>query len=215
MNKKVVVTSINLPVQCIKSIININDSRVEMPIKEALNLFAGPKDKNSDDFKIKSMNTIINVPFEYKNQRVIPFEAIDVKNDVFSIINIQKNHIIKTNDIKFFKIKFTFANENVKEFIVPSFVKFYSSRIGLFVPAEFIKSRHILLDYTGNMVKATDAELVENFVMTDYYSIKTAYELDDSDENNELSCNFYLNGILANISYNNFKMKDDSELIDE
>ena len=73
---------------------------------------------------------------------------------------------------------------------------------------EFLKSRDILLDVSGRMVKIEDAEVIEDFEMTNYYNIKVAYENDENNETQKIWFNFYLNGILANVSYNNFQKKD-------
>ena len=77
-----------------------------------------------------------------------------------------------------------------------------------YIPVEFLKSRDILLDVSGRMVKIEDAEVIEDFEMTNYYNIKVAYEKDENNETQKIWFNFYLNGILANVSYNNFQKKD-------
>lgn len=214
MTKKSIATSINLPVESVKTIIDVDDRGVEIPISDALNIFVSQNDKDGDDVKIRTMNSIAYVPSEYVDQRSIPLDVIEVEHDDVNIVNIKKRQIEKTNDLKFFKVKLTFINDLTREFIVPSFVKFYSSRTGSFVPVEFLRSRHILTDYTGNIVKADDSELVEDFKMTDYYTIKVVYDLEEKnlDEAKEkalpCTCNFYLNGVLANVAYNNFQIKE-------
>lgn len=66
------------------------------------------------------------------------------------------------------------------------------------------------------MVKIADTEQVD-FKMTDFYNINVIYEVNDVDVEDDVnnnrrhlneSCNFYLNGILSNVSYNNFQKKD-------
>ena len=59
-----------------------------------------------------------------------------------------------------------------------------------------------------NLVKIEDAEVIEDFKMTNYYNIKVAYEKDENNETQKIWFNFYLNKILANVSYNNFQKKD-------
>lgn len=172
---------------------------------------------DDDEQKIRTMNLISYAPESNDISKYIPEELIERKIDLLNITNIRKRPIEKTNDgIKFFKVSFEFRNTKIKTFIVPSFVKFYSSKTASFVPVEYLKSRHILLDYEGNMVKAADAQLVDDFKMTDYYNIKVVYELDEADFDKDnkpkkCTCNFYLNGVLANVSYNNFQMKETSE----
>ena len=108
-----------------------------------------------------------------------------------------------------FKLTVKYYNEKEKTIIVPSYVKFYSAHTCSFVSAEYIRSRHILLDAAGHYVKAMDSEEITDFKPTDFYSFKVLYEIDDKYiENGKVQpgvCNFYLNDILCNISYNSFQ----------
>lgn len=176
----------------------------------AFNYFKNSKD---DKTKIRSMNTMSILPDGFESLRTLPKDLIKITHDDCSIISIKKNPIEKTNDIKFYKIKIEFYNGIKKELIVPSYVKFYSMLLGTFVTAEKVRARHILMDYGGAPIKAEDAELIENFKMTNYYGIKVSYEIPidfmDGDKPKPGICNFYLDGVLANVSYNNFQMKEE------
>ena len=68
----------------------------------------------------------------------------------------------------------------------------------MFIAVEHLKSRDILVDYSFKMVKVEDAEEIKDYQMPEeYWNIKVAYDEDEG-------MNFYLDGILANVSYNNF-----------
>lgn len=208
--KKTIATSVNLPVENISTIIDVDSPSVEINIEDAIKKLKGGA--------LRSMNAVITVNnfSEMQNPRNLNLKNIDIDYDLFQITKIERKKIEKTNDIKFFKSTVEFANGLTKTIIAPSYIKLYSSRRGCFIPIEFVRNRDILLDYTGNMVKISDAELVD-FKMTDFYNINVVYEIEevdvDADINNNRkhlneNCNFYFNGILANVSYNNFQKKD-------
>lgn len=213
-NEKTSITtsSINLPVETVSTIIDVDNPNVEITIEDAIEKL------KKDATDISSQNTQITITnvSELQNPRSINLDNVILNHLPIQILKIERKRIERTNEIKFFKATVDFSNGNQKTFIVPSFVKFYSSRRGAFIPIEFIRNRDILLDYTGNIVKIADAEPVD-FEMTDFYNINVAYntieinEKEDAENNikhlNE-NYNFYLNGILANISYNNFQKKD-------
>ena len=199
--------SINLPVETVLSIIDVNDKRVEVDMKEALKRFKGKSDET-----MQSMNTVVTA--QYKDLDLKLFEKAYYDHCTFTIYNIDRKKIERTNELKFFNVRIEFSTGKVKTFTVPSYVKFYSSQRGIFIPVEYIKNRDILIDYTGNIAKIDDAALNESFKMTDFYNIATTYEVEESPELNEYSkilneCNFYLNGVLTNISYNNFQKKEE------
>lgn len=87
--------------------------------------------------------------------------------------------------------------------------------VGIFIPVEYVRNRDILLDYSGNIVKIDDTVLNEDFKMTDFYNINTVYEIEEYDLNDYMKvlseCNFYLNGVLTNIPYNNFQIQKKEE----
>ena len=204
---RIINASVNLPVESIQTLIDINDKNVEIDINAAMK-----KLKEKSDESIQSLNTIVTA--EYKDPEKKIFEKACYDHDTFTISSIERKKIEKTNDIKFYNVRIEFSTGIIKEFVVPSFIKFYSSQRGIFIPVEYARNKDILLDYTGNIAKIDDAVLNESFKMTDFYSINTTYELDESPDLNEYmkilnECNFYLNGILTNIPYNNFQKKDD------
>ncbi len=199
--------SVNLPVETILTLIDIDDKEVEVDINDIVKKF---KNNKQNDQKIRTLNTYITANYKETDKRT--FEDAILEYDTFTITNIDRKKIENTNEIKFYDIKLEFSTGIIKKFVVPSYVKFYSSHRGLFIPAEYVRNRDILIDYTGNMVKIDDAKLNESFTMTDFYSITVNYDIADFDLNDyqkRLSdSNFYLNGVLTNISYNNFQKKD-------
>lgn len=219
MAKKNFTASINLPVECLSTVIDTNDKNVLVPIEKIVKYFNSTEKlgTDNDDVKnIQSLNTITVIDSEFSDQRAIPFDAIHVEHDVFSINSCKRKPIHKTNSLRFYLLNVEFANGICKSFIVPSYVKFYSYFTGAWIPVEHVRARHILMDYTGSMVKSSDAVVLPDFNMTDYYNIKVMYTLDESNVNsegkpNQFTCNFYLNGILANISYNNFQILDSND----
>ena len=84
MAKKSIVTSVNLPVESLYTIIDIDDKNVEIPIEKAFKKYVNAKNDDSDnDLKIKTMNTISSMPSEYVNQKNIPLDVIKVENEVY------------------------------------------------------------------------------------------------------------------------------------
>ena len=209
MAKVFVTSTINLPVESTQTIIDVDDPRVDVPAEEAFSTFSKRQD---DERKFRSMNSIMVVEPEYTGQRDIPDEKIQRDHDIVIIKDIKKRRVEKTG-IKMFKLNVIFRNGNQKTMILPSYVKLYSSHTGNFIPVEFIRSRNLLMDYQGDYAKVADSVELENFPMTDYYSYKVIYEIDENYINNGHAipgvCNFYLNGLLCNISFINLQMKDE------
>lgn len=203
---KIMTASINLPVECVETIIDVDDRRFEVPIQDVIK-------KLQDVDYIKSYNTLVSIPNDMENKKYIEEQYITITNGSYFINKIDRRPVERTNELKFFKVDMEFSNGLTKSYVLPSFVKFYSSHKGTFIPVEFLKSRDILYDYSGRMVKIEDSEEVKDFTLTDYYNIKIAYERDvENFEEKTIWFNFYLNGVLANVSYNNFQIKDkDSE----
>ena len=200
---KIMTASINLPVETLETIVDAENRMFEVNVKDAI------KKLNTEGIDyIKTINTLVSIPEEMENRKYVEPEYITITNGTYFINKIEEKQIEKTNELKFFKIDFEFYNGIKKSYIIPSFVKFYASHKGQFIPVEFLKSRDILLDVSGRMVKIEDAEVIEDFEMTNYYNIKVAYEKDENNETQKIWFNFYLNGILANVSYNNFQKKD-------
>lgn len=201
---KIMTASINLPVETLDTIIDVENKMFEINVKDAIE-----KLKTNEVEYIKTLNTLVEIPEEMENRKYVEPEHISIINDTYFINRIEEKQIEKTNELKFFKIDFEFYSGIKKSYIVPSYVKFYSSHKGQFIPVEFLKSRDILVDVSGRMVKIDDSELVTDFEMTNYYNIKIAYEKDENEtDERKIWFNFYLNGVLANVSYNNFQKKD-------
>ena len=200
---KIMTASINLPVETLETIVDAENRMFEVNVKDAIEKL----NTEGVDY-IKTINTLVSIPEEMENRKYVEPEYITITNGTYFINKIEEKQIEKTNELKFFKIDFEFYNGIKKSYIIPSFVKFYSSHKEQIIPVEFLKSRDILLDVSGRMVKIEDAEVIEDFEMTNYYNIKVAYEKDENNETQKIWFNFYLNGILANVSYNNFQKKD-------
>jgi hypothetical protein len=199
---KIMTASINLPIECVDTIIDIEDRRFEVPIQDVM-------DKLQNVDYIKSYNTLVSIPNEMENRKYIDDEYISITNGSYFINKIDRKPVEKTNELKYFRVELEFANGIKKSYVFPSFVKFYSMHKGTFIPVEFLKSRDLLYDYSGRMVKIEDSEEVKDFKLTDYYNIKIAYERDiENIEEKTIWFNFYLNGVLANVSYNNFQIKE-------
>lgn len=205
---KIMTASINLPIECLETIINVDDRRFEVPIQDAIN-----KLQEEGVNYIKSYNTLVTIPEEMENKKYVEDEYISISNGSYFVNKIERKPVEKTNDLRFFKLDLEFADGRTKSYVFPSFVKFYSMHKGTFIPVEFLKSRDLLYDYSGRMVRIEDSEEISDFKLTDFYNIKIAYEKDiENFDDRKIWFNFYINGILANVSYNNFQIKDkDSE----
>jgi len=202
--------TINLPIQSVLSIIDNDDVNVDVSVNRAIDKI---KSSNSS---IRSLNTRVFIDIERQSAMGRTFDPLSVKltHEDCTITKISKRPIEKTNDIKFFNVRLEFSTGNEKKFILPSYVKFYSSRRGMFIPVEFIRNRDILLDYTGNIVKVDDVEQITDVKLTEFYSIHTLYSIINNqfaEDNIKIlnEYNFYLNGILTSISYNNFQKRED------
>lgn len=190
---KMVSSSVNLPIDTIRTIVNVDDRRVEIPIDEAAGVLGEKKAEC-----IRSLNTLVDLPEEFMNQQYVEPEYIKINHTYSYINNIEKKKIGETNELKFYKLHVEFSTGLTKDLIVPSYVKFYSSHKGMFIAVEHLKSRDILVDYSFNSIKIEDSEEVNDYQMPEeYWNIKVAYDEDEG-------MNFYLDGILANVSYNNF-----------
>jgi hypothetical protein len=169
--------------------------------------------QDEDVSYIRSYNTLVTIPEEMENKKYVENEYISISNGCYFVNKIERKHVEKTNELRFFKLYVEFADGRTNTYVFPSFVKFYSMHKGTFIPVEFLKSRDLLYDYSGRMIRIEDAEEVTDFELTDFYNIKIAYEKDvETYDDRKIWFNFYINGILANVSYNNFQIKDkDSE----
>lgn len=118
---KTINASVNLPVESIQTIIDVNDKGVEISIEDAMKRF-----KRKSDESLQSMNAMIFVT--YKEVEKKNFEKANIEYSVFNITDIERKKIEKTNDIKFYNVRLEFATGIIKKFVVPSYVKFYSSQ---------------------------------------------------------------------------------------
>lgn len=172
---------VNLPVETLNTIIDIDNKLVEVPIIEF----------NGDDSKtIRTMYTIPDC-----SEKIIKYE-----HDISYITHISKETVVNTNNIRYFKISFTYYNDKTVEYIIPGYVKFFSKTTRSYVPVEFIKKSDMLIDYQGYNVQVNNNEAVQ-FEAVNYYNIII-------NSANDMQTTFYLNGILSYVSYNNFNKKE-------
>ena len=177
---------VNLPVGTITEIINIDDPRVMVPIDEVVEQLKNDKDKI-----VRSMYGIPDI-----NEKIVKY-----KTEVSYIAKCTREEIKETNKIRYFKVHVKyFPSEKEVDLIIPSYVKLFSRTAKSYVPVEFIRKSDILTDYTGNIVQVFENEQVEDFQPTEYYSIKFTVG------NNKYPITFYLEGIFANVCYNDFNI---------
>lgn len=204
---KLLTSSVNLPINIVNTLVNVDDRRFEIPINEIIENFTEKK----VEF-IRTMNTTVSVDDNVELTKFVRPEYIHINHGVSYINNVEKRIINDENmnytksNLKFYKIELEYSDGRIKEFIVPSYVKFYSMHKGTFVPVEQLKNRDILCEIGEKMVKVSDAELVEDYeIPNEYYNIKVTFErqYDEEDCIKEYP-NLYINGILVNVAYNNF-----------
>ena len=192
-------TTINLPVQSVKFIVNVDDPKLEMPINNALDFFLN---KNKEPRVIRSLfaEPVILASSFRKNKNV------DYNYDISYINKILKKPIDGVTDgIKYFNIKVKYFNDKIDDFIVPGYVKFFSQTLNAFVPIENIKKSDVLIDYQDNivqMLKKYEYGVDDNPPVpdiTEFYSIKM------SSEKAEILVPFYFNGILSHVYFNDYQ----------
>ena len=192
------ITTVNLPVQSVKTIVDIDNPNLEIPIETAFNFF----EKEKDSKVIRSLfsePTLVASSFR-KDKNV------DFNYGVSYINKISKKPVenIKPG-IKFFDVRVKFFNNKVINFLVPGYVKFFSKTLNAFVPVENMKKSDVLLDYAHNivqMLKKTEFGVEDNPdtpEITEYYSIRL------SNDKAEILVPFYFNGILSHVYYNDFQ----------
>ena len=131
---KIMTASINLPVETLETIVDAENRMFEVNVKDAIEKL----NTEGVDY-IKTINTLVSIPEEMENRKYVEPEYITITNGTYFINKIEEKQIEKTNELKFFKIDFEFYNGIKKSYIIPSFVKFYSSHKGQFIPVEFLK----------------------------------------------------------------------------
>lgn len=184
-------SSINLPVESVKTIVDVNNRDVIISIEEAIDFLTKSKDKE----KAFGLMTMYAAPEETTASN------INYNYDIAYINKITTNKITNFNkEIKYWNIKFKYYNDTPIEFLVPGFVKFWSQNNKNFVPVEFMKKSDILIDYKGDMVQVVKkTELPDiDLTNTDFYGIQI------NCANDNYMSQFYLNNILTSISYNNY-----------
>ena len=131
---------VNLPVESLTHVVNIEDPRVLVPIKELEEMFM--KD-SSKPITVKSMYSTPDI-----SEKIIKYNT-----DIVTITNCTRKSIGKTHDVRYFKITVKFyPTEKEVELIRPSYSKLFSRTAKSYVPAEFIRKSDILIDYTGNKI---------------------------------------------------------------
>ena len=184
---------VNLPVESLTHVVNIEDPRVLVPIKELEEMFM--KD-SSKPITVKSMYSTPDI-----SEKIIKYNT-----DIATITNCTRKTIGKTHDVRYFKITVKFyPTEKEVELILPSYSKLFSRTAKSYVPAEFIRKSDILTDYTGNIVQVLTNELIEDYKPTEYYSLT----LNTMNSKNPIT--FYLNGIFGNVCYNDFNLEEDED----
>ena len=191
-------TTVNLPVQSVHTIVDIDDTRLEIPIEEAMNRFAESKG-SSVIRSLFSEPTLIASSFR-KDQN------IDYNYGVSYINKITKKQVENVKpDIKYFDVKVKYFNDKVFNFLVPGYVKFFSKTLNAFVPVENMKKSDVLVDYAHNivqMLKKIEYGKDDNPPapeISEFYSIRL------SNEKAEILVPFYFNGILSHVYYNDFQ----------
>lgn len=209
---KTITSSVNLPITNLFTVVNVEDRRYEVPIKEVIEEF----NEKKIEF-IKTINTVVSVSESNELCKYVQPEFIYMKHEISYINNIEKRIINEENmkylkeNIKFYNISVEFSDGRKMFLTVPSYVKFYSMHKGSFIPVEQLKNRDILMSIGERMVKVTDAELATNYELpNEYYNIKVTFDRQfDEEENIKEYPSLYLNGILVNVAYMNFNKSFD------
>lgn len=185
-------STINLPTASLKTILDVDNRNVIIPVEEAINFLNSNKEKEKD--KATGIRTMFAAPEEYGN-------TIEYNYDIAFINKINEYPITLFNtEVKYWNILFKYYNDISIEFLVPGFVKFWSQNNKTFVPVEFMKKSDLLIDYKGDMVQVVKkTELTDINLENDKY-----YNIIVNSSSQEYCSQFYLNGILTSISYNNY-----------
>ena len=187
-------TTINLPVGTIHSIVNIDDPRVNIPVEDAFAFMQG------DDKKIiRGMETTVEIKDKKRGEQ--EFKVLDFKHDINIIDKFRRLPILNPINVTYYKVLIRYFNEKEYETIIPSFVKFYSATTRQLVPIEYINKSDILYDWQGFNAQVRELEETD-FKPTEYWNFQISSP-------NDISMNFYYDGILSYVHYTNFT-KDNS-----
>lgn len=182
--------TVNLPVGTIHTIVNIDDPRVNIPIEDAYEQF----NKLDEKTKFRGMETTVEIKDKKRNDQ--EFKVLDFKHDINYIEKFKRLPILNPINVTYYNTKIRYCNDAEYDVIIPSYVKFYSATTKQLVPIEYINKSDILYDYRGYNAQVREIAEVD-FKPTEFWNmiIKTP---------NDISMNFYFDGILAYVSYINF-----------
>ena len=182
--------TVNLPVGTIHTIVNIDDPRVNIPIEDAYEQF----NKLDEKTKFRGMETTVEIKDKKRNDQ--EFKVLDFKHDINYIEKFKRLPILNPINVTYYNTKIRYCNDVEYDVIIPSYVKFYSATTKQLVPIEYINKSDILYDYRGYNAQVREIAEVD-FKPTEFWNmiIKTP---------NDISMNFYFDGILAYVSYINF-----------
>ena len=63
-----------------------------------------------------------------ENKKYVENEYISISNGCYFVNKIERKHVEKTNELRFFKLYVEFADGRTNTYVFPSFVKFYSNQ---------------------------------------------------------------------------------------
>lgn len=182
--------AINLPVGTIRSIIDIDNPKVDVSITDAYNFM----NENEANY-IRSMDTSYNL-ITKQNEKNKEYNIIEFDHNINFINKMKIQPILNNINVKFFKVLIRYWNDIQKESIFPGYVKLFSKTTKQFVPVEFISKSDMLVDYMGYNAQARSCEEID-FKPTEYYNILLS-------STNNVQTNFYYDGILSYVCYINF-----------
>lgn len=181
--------TVNLPVGTIHSIVNIDDPRVIIPIEDAYAFM------QSDDKKIiRGMETTVEIKDKKRGEQ--EFKVLDFKHEINIITKLRKLPILNPINVTYYNTKIRYCNEAEYDVIIPSYVKFYSATTKQLVPIEYINKSDILYDYRGYNAQVREIAEID-FKPTEYWNFQISSP-------NDISMNFYFDGILGYVHYTNF-----------
>ena len=226
------IATINLPVECIHDVVNVDNPCIRVPLNEQI---ADMDKRKNDKFRSifatfkKEVNRANNEWEEnseepWRADRRWPAKRGETQekptrreyfmkcthdlNNISLVSNFVKKPIVKTYDLEYYKLTVRYCNGIEESMIVPTYVRFYSTILQSFINVKFLKTaKDVLLDYTNDLVQIISVDKVEDFNPTEYYQFQVMM---DSPRGN-----FFLNGLLVTIPFNNFELSDKDEEAEE